>query len=233
MTFKPSDFFIGVTDFFSIICPGALLTFFLLGQLEVKNINLTGIFPAITSDTQKVLIFLLTTYIVGNLIFPIAAVLDKYVYDKIRHMPWFKKNFDVCYLKATEIREQYLQSPAWINSHLNSERMKAADKKGLAATEDHNKYIINTYKWSQHFIALKRPDLLNEVKRLEADSKFFRSLVIVFLLMCILIITTAPLHASAFLFLGLLSLYRSADMRYKAAERAYELVIAIETEKKG
>lgn len=230
MTFKPSDFFIGVADFFSIICPGALLTFFLIGQLQAYHTEMAGIFPVITGDTQKALVFLFATYIVGNLIFPVAAFLDKCAYDQIRDK-FFKRNFDICYLKATEIRELYLQSPVWINNQLNSARMKEVDKAGLAVKEDHRKQIINTYKWAQHFIALKRPDLLNEVKRLEADSKFFRSLVVVFLLMSLIKITM-PVYALVFLALAVLSLYRYADMRYKSTERAYELVIAIETEKK-
>lgn len=229
MNFKPSDFFIGVVDFFSVICPGALLTYFLVEQLQLYDIDLGGIFPAITNDTQKSVVFLFATYIAGNLIFPVAAFLDKFVYDKIRNR-LFKRNNDICYLKATEIREEYLQSPQWINALVHSKRMKDDDKKRIAAKADHTKEIMNTYKWAQHFIALKKPELINEIRKLEADSKFFRSLVVVFTIMCMIKIS-APVYALCFMGLALLSLYRYADMRYKSTERAYEIVIAIEAEK--
>jgi hypothetical protein len=230
MNFKPSDFFIGVVDFFSVICPGALITYFLIEQLQLYQIDLAGIFPAITNDTQKGLVFLFATYIAGNLIFPVAALLDKKIYDTIR-IKFLTKNADLCYLKATEIREEHLCSGKWINEQItSSERMNDACKKKAARKKDHEKEIMNTYKWCQHFIALKQPTLLSEVKRLEADSKFFRSLVVVFAVMFIMKIY-APLYALCFLGLALLSLYRYADMRYKANERAFELVVAIETEK--
>lgn len=73
-----------------------------------------------------------------------------------------------------------------------------------------------------------QPDALTEIRKIEADSKFFRSLVLAFLIIgfCLLLNGYIIIGVSA-LGLCLLSLYSYGNLRYKSTERAYELVITL------
>jgi hypothetical protein len=68
---KPSDFFIGVVDFFAVILPGALITFFLKGAFYTRAFGEGKLFPRPESELQGWIVFLLITYVAGNLIFVI------------------------------------------------------------------------------------------------------------------------------------------------------------------
>ena len=48
--------------------------------------------------------------------------------------------------------------------------------------------IFNTYKWALCFIGINNSELLIDVKKHEADSKFFRSLIIAFLIIAFAIL---------------------------------------------
>jgi hypothetical protein len=200
MSFKPSDIFIGVIDFFSVILPGALITFFLAGHFEATIFGEGKLFPALTTVTQKWIAFLLASYIVGNLVFVVASWLDLLVYKRIRKL-FFERNNDLSYKTATLIRREYILAAESIE-------------------------IINTFKWSQYFLQLKHPDTIGEIKKLEADSKFFRSLAVAFFCMSIFLFATLQFIPGSFCFLlSLLSLYRYGDLRYKSTEKAYEMII--------
>ncbi len=66
MKLKPQDFFIGVIDFFSVILPGALVTYFLMGLLYADVFGTGKVFPLPETKTQQWIVFLLTTYIKGS-----------------------------------------------------------------------------------------------------------------------------------------------------------------------
>lgn len=213
MNLKPSDFFIGVIDFFSVILPGALGAFFLKGLLYSNLFGDGKVFPLPETEVQGWIVFLFATYIIGNMIFPIGALLlDRFVYDKFLRKFLFKKENDPSYRAATAIRDQYIPS---------------------AARED-KREVINTFKWAQHFLAIKFPETLADIRKLEADSKFFRSLVIAFIIIgAVLIGKTEWISGTCFLAVSLLSLYRYGDLRYKSTEKAYELIITITHQEKG
>ena len=58
MSFKPSDIFIGVVDFFSVILPGALITFFIAGYFEHTIFGEGKLFPELTTASQRWIAFL-------------------------------------------------------------------------------------------------------------------------------------------------------------------------------
>lgn len=79
MNFNPLKFFIGVMEFFSILLPGALLTWLLMGKVG----------PAVLGDrfaklagAQAWTAFLLASYLFGHQIFLLGTWLD--VLDRLR-----------------------------------------------------------------------------------------------------------------------------------------------------
>lgn len=227
MNIKPSDFFIGVIDFFSVILPGALVTYFLKGQFYSRFFGDGKTFPLPENAVQGWIIFLLATYIIGNIIFLIGSFLfDTMVYDKLLRNAFFKKNLDLAYHTATAIREQFIPSASWINQLVATKKLKEQEIEKLFKKD--KREIINTFKWAQHFLSIKYPETLVEIKKFEADSKFFRSLVVSFIIIgAVLLGKEEWISATCFFVLSLLSLYRYGELRYKSTERAYELIITI------
>jgi len=62
MTFKPSDLFVGIVDFFSVLLPGAVLAFALqlakVGFIESQLVN--------RSQQTKWIVFVLASYLLGH-----------------------------------------------------------------------------------------------------------------------------------------------------------------------
>lgn len=227
MKIKPKDFFIGVIDFFSVILPGALVTYFLKGLLYADVFGNGKVFPLPETKAQQWLVFLLATYIIGNIIFLIAAfLLDKLVYDKYLRNRFFKKNFDLSLHTATAIRDQHLPSEIWISHLINAKKLKEEEIENLLKKDRHE--IINTYKWTQNFLAVKFPEILINIRKLEADSKFFRSLVVAFIIIGAMLLVNGEWLTSSCLFvLTILCLFRYSDLRHQSTQKAYEMIITI------
>ena len=227
MDYKPSDFFIGVIDFFSVLLPGALLTFFLKGLLYRRLFGEGMVFPALNNEAQKAIAFLLATYVVGNLIFLMGSLLlDNLVYDKFLRNTFFRKNFDLAYLAATSIREQHLASETAIDQIVAAKKLTAADETKLLAKD--RREVVNTFKWAQDYLAVRYPATLTDLQKQVADSKFFRSLVVAFLIISgVLLFKGNWIWAASFFVLSFLSAYRYGELRYKSTEKAYELIITV------
>lgn len=80
MNFDPQKFFIGLMDFFSILLPGALLTYLLMGEAG----------PVVPGDCYATLVgaqgwaaFLFASYLFGHLVFLLGSWLDE-LYDWAR-----------------------------------------------------------------------------------------------------------------------------------------------------
>ena len=83
---KPSDFFVGVVDFFAVLLPGAALVYlfrpFLTDDVPIDWLPSTS--------TQSWVLFLVLAYIVGHLLHALGSqLLDDYVYGKI-YLPQIK-----------------------------------------------------------------------------------------------------------------------------------------------
>lgn len=208
MNFKLENFFIGVVELFSIILPGSIMTFFILCQIDYKEILKTlCINPAITfsalPDEYKWAAFLIAAYIIGHIINTIGSkLLDDLYYDKgIRK--FYTKNFDLAFFTATDIKDKFLNSKELKKNFFTKEKKiqkeyltclekkikknDGGENKSITLKECADDFIknkkieiLNTFKWIKRFLSLNNPDILTEVNRLEADQKFFRSLTIVF-----------------------------------------------------
>ena len=77
MNFDPQKFFIGLMDFFSMLLPGSLLTYLLMG--EVGPVVLGNRYAAL-DGTQAWAAFLFANYLFGHLVFLLGSWLDG-IYD--------------------------------------------------------------------------------------------------------------------------------------------------------
>lgn len=202
MKFDPGSFYLGVVDFFSIMLPGGVLTYFLSGPYQASVFG--TLFPAIPPGTAGWVIFLFAAYLLGHIVFLLGSYLDN-IYDPIRKLVWPQKT-DFAFQQADRLKR---------------------DRLGDDAAR-----AINTYQWARAVLTLNHPAGMAEVARLEADSKFFRSLVVV-LIVLLAATLTGDWHRTGAVFpvlLGvtaILSYWRYTERRYKSTEQAYRFMIVL------
>ncbi len=232
MNFEPQKLFIGLMDFFSILLPGALLIYVLrddLGPLFLGERN------EAVAGTEGWVVFLFGAYMLGHFIFLVGAwLLDTYLYEPIRTATpshqirklakgetlsraivrllarlFIGKNADRAVSTAETIRDRYLNP--------------------LAAAE-----AVNAFQWSKAQLTIECPAALADVQRYEANSKFFRSVVVVLgvlvpwgFMRCEFEIAIASLP------LMLLAFLRYVDQRAKSTTQAYRYIIALEGRRDG
>jgi len=200
MAYKPEDFFIGVIDFFAVLLPGALLSF-MMADFAQRYVFGRAL-PLIQSESQGWVVFVFSSYLLGHFVFLAGSYIDP-LYNQLRER-FVPKAKDLAYLRAKEIKEHCLKD----NPH---------------------ETVMNTFQWAKATLQLRSPGVLAEVRRHEADSKFFRSLIVVLLvLVCVMIARAAWLAAGMCLVLVIASFGRYAEQRWKAAQQLYEYLLATE-----
>ncbi len=228
MNFEPQKFFIGLIDFFSIILPGALLAY-IIGNSAWEWIF--GKYHALPNGAEGWIVFLFASYLLGHLIFLVSAWIDEF-YDRIRnstldtqikHLAWHGR-----------------LAPAWKRGLLwlifKRERNIAVDRVGRIKAHYLGKIgasgAVNTFQWSKARLAIEHPESLATVHRFEADSKFFRSLSFVLLVLTVwyLVKPEEPRYGLSVtcLALMLLALWRYLEQRHKSTIQAYWSIIALE-----
>jgi 8-oxo-dGTP pyrophosphatase MutT (NUDIX family) len=226
MTFDPQKFFIGLMDFFSILLPGALLTFILMS--DAGSVVLGGRASELVGAAGWAS-FLFMSYLLGHLVFLLGSWLDEF-YDWARRytlstqiallarrdrlLPWlaraliwlvFKGERNLAVNRAVRIKQQALEP--------------------LGAEDS-----INTFQWCKALLNVESPQSLAVVQRLEADSKFFRSFSVVLVLILIIL----PLQhkwpivgVPVVLALLLLAFWRYMEQRFKSINQTYWSVITL------
>jgi hypothetical protein len=231
---KPADFYVGVLDVFSILLPGAVVSWtawvWLGGDPELGTFLPHG-------EIAPWVAFGLAAFASGHLVFMLASLVDVTV-------DGFRKRIlqrtlsadrravdDSAYEAASALRsvslaaersmtETGLRAEAWARDILR--------KRDTSPTIPRP---TNTYQWSRAVLRLRAPAALVEVLRLEADSKFFRSLFVVFVLLAICSLIhlpgseRLPLSAAILLPLAGMSYWRYAEQRQKGLAEAYRAVI--------
>jgi len=226
MGFEPQKLFVGLMDFFTILLPGALLTFMLKEKAG----------PLILGDRASELVgtgawaaFLFVSYLLGHLSFLLGSWLDEF-YDWVRGytlnaqitllarrdrlLPWiarvaiwlvFKGERNLALHQAIRIKEHRLRSSGAANS-------------------------INAFQWCKAFLNVGCQPSLTVVQRLEADSKFFRTFFVVLVLLSIFWGLNQNWSIPGFIFvllLLLLALWRYMEQRSKAINQTYWSVITL------
>lgn len=199
MDFKPSNLYISLVDLFAILLPGAI------SSLVIYHFNRQAIDALIkvnqeSSNFLSGFILLLSSYLFGHIISQISAYLDDWVYDPFKDKVY---NDQKCAKKTMEIRER------------------------LYGNEMATQYV-NTYKWSVFKLQKEYPDAAAEVERYMADSKFFRGLFVVMLVLGIVFLfqpnVGSQVSVACFL-LSAFSMIRYFRKRRKSTETAYQYII--------
>lgn len=161
---KAGDLYLGVVDLFAVILPGGVFS------AVVWKIVSTGhrdIFERLAGPQviPNWLLFLVISYIVGHFLFALGSWLIDPLYDG-----YYKHKFEF------EIKKE-LPSIRRRADRLFDELLRAK----LYHEDD------NRLTWSESFLRVGSAPAKGELDRLEADSKFFRSLAVVAILSLIVI----------------------------------------------
>jgi len=195
---KPSEFFVGVLDLFAILLPGAVATALLKKAAESWDFASLVALPA--GEAAEWATFLLVAYALGHLIFQVGSLLEDQ-YEKLRN-PW----------DAGDDRNPYRAAEALRDGLLTEGERKA----------------IKTFQWARSTLLIQCPAAAQDVHRLEADSKFFRSLFVVGVIATLFLLS--PEHAAGGLVTALLSglcFYLYRKRRAKSIKQACIHVIAL------
>jgi hypothetical protein len=195
---KPSEFYVGVLDFFAILLPGAIATAILAPR--IGHLVLGPLVAVPTSDAGNWAAFLTFSYFLGHLIFLVGSYID-HVYNILRERlsPYGNESAYQC---ATRIRNLLVDE---------------AERKAL-----------NTFQWARSVLIAKGPAAAEDVHRLEADSKFFRSLLVVRALSSIVFFVGGK-AAEGFVALALVPpcFARYYERRLKSTTQAYIHIVTM------
>ena len=183
-------------DILSILLPGALLIA-VLAQISSIKLMFLGIFPKSDMNWVNAVIYIGVAYTLGHFIFFIGSYLDEWIFKRVKRVFWNKRD-QLAYIVEYK-----------------------TEKTGI---EDGD--VINAFKWSCAYLLASHPEMYAVVERHIAESKFFRSLIVVlFISLLVFAFGGHFLPASIFFFMILLSLVRYLTQRQKSIETAYQFVI--------
>jgi|SRR5271165_882893 len=204
---KPGDFLLGVLDFFGILLPGGLATWLVAQYIPPKALREAlsfGLGDGTAKPDSLVLgaAFLLSSYLLGHFVFMAGAKLDP-SYDRWRKRTK-PKNRDMAFVEAEKVQKKLTA--------------------GLVGGD------FTTLKWARTYVQVKAPAARVEIDRLEADQKFFRSLVVVFALAAahFLLREQSPGAGAVALAMTGLSYLRFREQRWKMTELSYGTAVIVD-----
>lgn len=217
---KPSDLFVGVIDFFSTLVPGAIAAFFLSSEMPTP----AG-WPSIEhGSAEGWVVFAVVAYVLGHLIAAVGSALLDPLYDRV-YVRWRrassklplgvrvglvvgKSNLeDELLIAAKALKKQQL---TWMAGSAN---VRADD-------------ISNTFWWAGAVVRMQAPPGAAEVDALTAQSKLFRSVVLLVPLAAFSTGWYWSPEISIWVVVLLLSIWRFMGLRWGATERTYEYFLA-------
>jgi len=207
---KPGDFLLGVLDVFAVLLPGSLATWlisrYLTSEDLARGLSLGG--NAGSSPPQMVpswAAFLFASYMLGHFVFMAGSRLDG-LYDR-----WRRKK------KPADKDKAY----------------HAAEALQLALTPGLVGGYLTTLKWSKAYVSVHAAHARVEIDRLEADSKFFRGMVIVLAAIALhyFVRERQLVLGMGALGLSVLSFHRYRDQRWKMTELIYCTAVIVSAEK--
>ena len=203
---KPGDFLLGVLDFFAILLPGSLATWLVTQYIPPTSLRSALSFGVGdgTANPDSLLLgaaFLLSSYLLGHFVFMAGGQLDT-LYDR-----WRKR-------AKQEALDRTFQAARALQKEL-TEELVGGD--------------FSTLKWARTYVQVKAPAARVEIDRLEADSKFFRSLVVVSVLAAahFLLREQSPLAGVVALAMAGLSYQRYRQQRWKMTELSYGTAVIL------
>ena len=211
---KPSDFFIGVLDFFAVLLPGAALVY--LVQPLVITVTPKVWLP--TTPEQAWVMFLVLAYITGHFLHALGSwLLDKYVYGKL-YLPLFRSS----HAQAAKLKKDDFA----LEEHKKAKETLLAR---VRLTTKADSTGTNYYDWCLSDVRVSSPAGATEVDRLQADSKFFRSMVFVFLVAALVSFRACAVWVSVgAVALTVFAIWRFCELRWTATKRVYEYYLLLE-----
>lgn len=195
---KPSELFVGVLDFFAILLPGAIATAILTPKISPYIVG--PLIQSPTDETGQWAIFLACAYFLGHLIFLVGAYIDRF-YNLLRQ---------------------------WLNPDENESAYQCATRIKNEFLDKNEQKALNTFQWARSVLLLSCPMAAADVHRLEADSKFFRSLLVVCALSAVVFFAGGNgVAGSLSLVLALPCFARYYERRLKSTTQAYVHVITM------
>lgn len=194
MNYKPSDFFIGLVEFFSVLLPGFCVVYIVtINTIQYYNFSdITWIYYAISS------------YIVGHILYAFSGLWQKSLNEWMITQFYDEKGLLRKIFKMKKARGLALIEQA--------KKIKNECFKEESYHED-----IKFYDWINILISQNDPQLMAITQRLEADSNFFRSFTIVCIVTaCYYFYCTPILVISILLFF--FSLWRFVNRKFNAEE---------------
>lgn len=234
---KPSDFFLGIIDFFATLVPGAIVAYLLL---VTRLPTVPAGWPRFRfGSPEGWVLFTVAAFVLGHFVSAIGShVLDP-LYDR-SYARWrrasaehvrSKLGIEASWIRVMSQRLQHVKNRSNPDDALLStaKAIKIQQLQVTATTAGTQAAAItNTYWWAATVVRLRAADGSAEIDRLTAQSKLFRALIV-----------TIPLAAYVYrsqtsrtqlilfaFFLLVLCLWRFFVLRWDATERTYEYFIA-------
>ena len=200
---KPSEVYVGVMELFSVFLPGALLAAALVATWGARPLP-PGAASLLSSSGAQWVAFAMLSYALGHFMFMLSASIDYPLYDRYRNRRWPRRDDDA-YRQATAIRHRFFRTDP---------------TRGDAP--------MNTFAWCKAILLIQSPAACASVERFEADSKFFRSLIVVLPLFGLFMAIAGEWLALPVAFaLSVLSFLRYAERRHKSTEWAYYYTLVL------
>jgi hypothetical protein len=172
---KPGDLLIGVVDLFAILVPGIIAA-----ALIVKAVGGT-----LHTDVLFVSGLVIAGWVLGHALHGIGGFLDPLLYD-----PLFKPRDTVSHDAGEQKAvQESTRSPSGLQIYLhNNDDLYRLAKGMIVGLELQNHRAATfgvpggTYQWARAWLNSHSPEATAKLDRLEADSKLFRSLAVLFLI---------------------------------------------------
>ena len=152
------------------------------------------------SGNQNWVAFLFCSYLLGHIVFMTGARLDR-----------------LCDCQRK-----------WLSPKINESAYQCVTiikKSFLSDSEDKS---VNTYLWSISYLNTHYPEAMVEINRLVADSKFFRSLVVIIPLISAMLFLNHNYFQCGIILLLIVPCYlRYYGRRIKSTTRAYQYIIML------
>jgi 8-oxo-dGTP pyrophosphatase MutT (NUDIX family) len=228
MNFDAQKFFIGLTDFFSILLPGAALIYLTKDWLALRAGMPAG-FPV--TGAEQALVFIFASYLAGHILFLLGSFLDDVLYDPLRKLTdsgqidRLAKGKSLSPLTWRDIAKSH-----WLfGKNPDDAVMRAVAAKIRALRPLSADGAVNTYKWSKARLLKEFPEGSLLVQRFEAASKFFRTFVPALLVLALFFAFRGAGFSALACLVGIPPvLWRYVDQRFKATEQAYIHLLALE-----
>jgi len=202
---KPGDFYVSIIDLFAIMLPGTIATALFLAAVD-NNIP-SNVISLPDSSAGRWLAFLVASYLIGQLIFLLGSFLDGR-FESIR-----KWRLEQGAISAIDNDQLYFAVQILKNKTFEDELTPAP---------------LNNFQWAKSVLVQEDPNAIAEVNRLEADSKFFRSLSVVSFLSIFLIgFNTNDMIGIGLMAVTLMCFLRYYERRLKSNTLAYLHLITL------